>query len=580
MLAALSIRNFVLIDALELRFEPGFCLLTGETGAGKSILIDALSAALGGRVNLEDIRHGEQRAFVEATFNRPGALGWPEGLTNLLDEEGIVPAVEGELTLSRELTARGSRCRLDGHQVTQAQLRRAGRCLADIVSQHEHQRLLDPEYQLELLDRHGRHGPLREAVARTHAGLQGVRMALRQHREEARERARQEDYWRFQLAELEAAGLEAPAEMEHLEAERLRLVHAQRLRQACQDAYQSLYAGENGPSAYDILARCLQPLTSLGEVDAVLGEAGRELAGLQAALRDVAADLRRHLDRLEADPARLAEVEQRVAQLLDVARKYGPGLEQAIARREELSRQLAAVAADDERLTGLEAERLQAEGALAAACEQLTQARRAAAGELERAVERELEHLEMGRARFAVTLCPHQTAPRQRASGQEEVVFEVALNPGEPPRALARTASGGEMARVMLALTSVLAGLDAVGTLVFDEVDTGISGRAAQAVAEKLATLARTHQVLCITHLPAVAAMADQHTHLEKGVDVDRTRVRATVLAGAARVRELAKLSSGDPGPAALRHAEALLAQAMTHKGGPSGGPRRSRRGS
>jgi DNA repair protein RecN (Recombination protein N) len=571
LLVALAIRNYVLIDHLELRFERGFCLLSGETGAGKSILIDALSAALGGRVALDDIRHGERRAIIEATFARTPGTAWPDALEQLLEQEGIVPAVDGELTLSRELTARGARCRLDGHQVTQAQLRKAGIALADVVSQHEHQRLLDTAFQLELLDRYGRLGGLRKATERAHARVAAVRLAVRQHREEARERARQQDYWRFQEAELEAASLTSPDELSQLEAERLRLVHAQSLRQACLEAYQALYAGEHGPSAYDILTRCVQPLNSLSEVDPVLGDAGRELGGLQAALRDVATDLRRHLDRLEADPARLAEVEQRVALLLDLTRKYGPGLEQVIAHRDELARQLDAVAASDERLASLEAERQEAERELLEACEQLTLARREAASELERAVEQELEELEMGRARLRVALCPHEAPPRQRATGQEDVVFEVALNPGEPPRPLARTASGGEMARVMLALTSVLADLDAVGTLVFDEVDTGISGRAAQAVAEKLAALARTHQVLCITHLPAVAAMADQHTHLEKDVTGPRTCVRAAVLEGEARILELAKLASGQPAPAALRHAEEMLVRATTHKAGPSG---------
>ncbi|MEB3330611.1 MAG: DNA repair protein RecN [Candidatus Sericytochromatia bacterium] len=579
MLVALAVRNYVLIDHLELRFDRGFCLLSGETGAGKSILIDALSAALGGRVALDDIRHGERRAFIEATFSRPAGTPWPEALSRLLEEAGIVPAVDDELTLSRELTARGARCRLDGHQVTQAQLRQAGAALADVVSQHEHQRLLDPGYQLDVLDRYGRLGDRRRAVERAHARAAAARLGVKRHREEARERARQEDYWRFQLAELEAAGLAAPGELAWLEAERLRLVHAQGLRQACLDAYQALYAGDHGPSAYDILARCMQPLNSLSEVDDVLGAAGRELGGLQAALRDVATELRRHLDKLEADPARLAEVEQRVALLMDLTRKYGPELEQVIAHRDALARQLEAVAASDAQLAVLELEHQEAERELLAACEQLTLARREAAAQLEQAVGRELEDLEMGRARLTVSLCPHEAPPRHRATGQEDVVFEVALNPGEPPRPLARTASGGEMARVMLALTSVLADLDAVGTLVFDEVDTGISGRAAQAVAEKLAALARTHQVLCITHLPAVAAMADQHTHLEKDVTGARTCVRAAVLEGDARTRELAKLASGQPAPAALRHAEELLARASTHKAGQLTPRRRGRRG-
>ncbi len=567
MLKSLRIRNFVLIEALDLEFGPGVCLLTGETGAGKSIMVDALAAALGGRVALDLVRAGAHKAGVEATFGRPAA-GWPADLEALLDDEGIEPEIAGELTLVREISPRGARCRIEGQQVTQAVLKRVGRSLVDVVSQHEHQRLMDPGFHLDLLDEFGGLGGLRAEVTAAHADWATLRAERRALVEGARARAQQQDFWRFQLEEIQAAELRESAEDEALKAERLRLVHAEQLRFACEAAYQGLYAGDNGPSLYDQLNRTVQSLCGQSSYDAKLGEAGTTLEGVQATIKDVASDLRRHLDMLEADPARLADVEERLDQLALLDRKYGPGLAQVMAHALWLTEQLAEVTNADARLAALDAAATQAEQRLVKACERLSEARHGAASELEAAVVRQLHDLELPNARFVVALRPYETPPLRRATGQELAEFEIAMNPGEPPRPLAKTASGGEMARVMLSLETVLAGLAAIPSLVFDEVDSGISGRAAQAVAEKLAGLGRTFQILCITHLPTVAAMADQHVHLAKHVIEGRTHVVATTLDDLARVRELAQLASGSPAPAALRHAEELLARARTYKAG------------
>ena len=567
MLKTLRIRNFVLIEALDLEFGPGVCLLTGETGAGKSILVDALAAALGGRVALDLVRAGASRASVEATFARPSG-GWPADLAALLDEEGIEPEIADELTLAREISPRGARCRLEGGQVTQTVLRRAGRSLVDVISQHEHQRLMDAGFHLDLLDQFGGLGGLRAEVGAAHTEWAALRAERRSLLEGARARAQQQDFWRFQLEEIQAADLHAADEDEALKAERLRLVHAEDLRFACEAAYQGLYAGDNGPSLYDQLNRIVQSLSGQASYDAKLAEASETLEGTQATLKEVASDLRRHLDLLEADPARLAEVEERLDQLAALDRKYGPGLAQVLAHAAWLAAQLGEVESADARLAALDAAAAAAERRLTAACDRLSEARCGAAAELEAAVVRQLHDLELPNARFVVALRRYETPPLRRAFGQEACEFEIAMNPGEPPRPLAKTASGGEMARVMLSLETVLAGLAAIPSLVFDEVDTGISGRAAQAVAEKLAGLGRAFQILCITHLPTVAAMADQHVHLGKHVTDGRTHVVATHLSEPERIRELAQLASGSPAPAALRHAEELLARARTYKAG------------
>ncbi|MEB3196680.1 MAG: DNA repair protein RecN [Candidatus Sericytochromatia bacterium] len=574
MLRTLSIKNFVLMDDLTLDFSAGMCLLTGETGAGKSVLIEALAAALGGRVTLDMIRRGASRATIEATFVSPSDGAWPVALDESLQAEGLETAVENELTLSREITPRGSRCRIDGQLVTQTVLRQIGALMVDVVSQHEHQRLMVPAFQRELLDRYGRLLPQRQAVREAHARWTGLRTRLKELRQTSQTREQQGDFWRYQLREIEAAAVLDAHEEDALKTERLRLVHATDLRRVTESAYQGLYAGEQEPSAFDQIARYVQSLSEQSGHDPALEEACASLAEIQASLKEVATGLRQHLEGLEADPERLREVEQRLDTLGNLSRKYGPGLSEVLAHAGRLRENLANQESADTRLAELSEAVRASQADLVAACDALTAGRREAASVLEEALGQELRELELPRAKLVVQLTPNEGPAGWRADGAEQIEFLISLNSGESPRPLAKSASGGEMARVMLAMETVLAGLDRVPVLVFDEVDTGISGKAALAVAERLADLSRSHQVLCITHLPTVAAMADHHIHLEKRDDDVQTRVEATPLDEAGRIRELAALSSGSPHPAALQHAEALIAQAKRHKD--SAGPRRA----
>lgn len=563
MLKELRIKNFVLIEALTLTFSHGICLLTGETGAGKSVLIDAIEAALGGRVSLDLIRTGAAKATIEATFS---LKQWPSELLALLEAEGIALEIPDELTLSRELSPKGARCRLEGQQVTQGVLRRAGTLLVDVLSQHEHQALMEPPFHLTLLDTYGDLIALREQVGQAHAHWHALATERKALVEGAQARQQQRDFWAYQLQEIEAAAIAEPDEEAALRAERLRLANVEQLRLASGSAYEALYAGENGPSLYDQLGRVIGALAGVGHLDAALAQAAEQLESVQYTLRDVGAELRDHSESLDADPARLDEIEERLDLLNKLGRKYGPGLAAVLAHAEQLRRQLQEVEQADGRLAALDAELVGSEAGLAALCERLTAERHAAASKLAEAVEHELRELELPDARFHVALSPHEG--RARATGAEAAEFRIAMNPGEPPRPLARTASGGEMARVMLALKTVLAHLGGVPTLIFDEVDTGISGKAAQAVAEKLAELGRHYQVLCITHLPTVAAMADWHVHLEKHVEEGRTQVLAHALDAEARVRELAMLSSGNASAAALGHAAELIKRAEKIKRG------------
>lgn len=590
MLKELRIRNFVLIEDLELRFEAGICLLTGETGAGKSILIDAVEAAIGHRVSLDVIRQGAPKATVEATFELPG--GFSPGLAAALAEAGLEPDVEGELTLAREISPRGARCRIDGQQVTQQVLRQIGSHLVDVLSQHEHQALMEPSFHLRLLDTAAGLQGLRQALGESHQRWFALASERRRLRENARARAKERDFWAFQLAEIEKAALTDPEEDDKLKAERLALTSVTELRETGLAAYEGLYGGE--PSLYDSLSGVIGRLRAQGGLDPVFAEAAVALTDAAEILKDQASAVRARVDRLEADPERLASIEARLDQLSALARKYGPGLPAVMAYASELERHLGDSAEADARLSELDGEIEGAAAKARALAAELTAGRRKAADELSAAVETQLKELELPSARFEVALLPYEQrasepasvpaaeaaqlkAPQPdggvryvRASGAEAAEFRIAMNPGEPPKPLAKTASGGEMARVMLALKSVLAGSSEIPTLIFDEVDTGISGKAAQAVAEKLGALGSRVQVLCITHLPTVAAMADQHLHLEKRVAEGRTRVFATVLDEAGRVLELAHLASGGATPEARSHAEALLKRARELKARPA----------
>jgi DNA repair protein RecN (Recombination protein N) len=582
MLTTLRISGFAIVDAIEVRFGPGLNVLTGETGAGKSILVNALHLVLGGRMTGDVLRDGAEEAVVEALFELPV----DHRVLARLEAAGLPPSAGGggegsaEL-LVRRVAARGGRGRafVNGALCTVSMLEEALRGLVDVSGQHEHVSLLDPSTHTEILDAFA--GLLRQPSDARVAGGAGSSLlryraahaalaALVREREslaaDEGERARRADYLAFQLRELDAADPRA-GELEALEGERRVLASAEKLRDAARAA-EALAYGEEG-SASERVAQAARALAEAGLLD-------RRLEGPLALLRSAAVELEeagrelgRYADAVGGDPERLVVVEDRLELLRALARKHGGSLDAAIARRATMREELARLSGGGERLRDLGPEiDARATAALAAAAE-LTKARAEAARAFADAVRAELQGLAMGRCRLEVAMLAPEAGvdvggKRLGPTGAERAELLLAPNPGEPLRPLARIASGGELSRVLLAVKRTLARNDPVATYVFDEVDAGIGGAVAEAMGRVLADVARGRQVICVTHLPQVAAFAERHHRVEKRVSAGRTATSVALLDGDdARRREIARMIAGATvTDSAIEHAGALIAAA------------------
>jgi DNA repair protein RecN (Recombination protein N) len=549
MLHALHIENLAIIDRLEVAFEAGFNALTGETGAGKSILIDALNLALGERADISLIRAGADKLRVNAVFEVPND---PE-LHALLGELGVEPE-DGLLYLSREVHTSGrSIARINGQPVPVSALKALGERLIDMHGQHEHQSLLKPSSHLEFLDRW-----LGEPALKLRQQVREAVSALRQTERElqeivAREREREQmlDLYRFQVDEIRAANLQV-GEDEQLETEARRLVNAEKLVALAGNAYDALM-GEHG--AYDQAASASRNLTEIARIDPSVSPWGEMLESALVQLEEVAHNLRAYAESIEYDPARLEAVIERQELIKRLKRKYGDTIEAVLQYADEAAAKLHALETQTERRAELEAELARLQESAHALCEQLSALRRDGAQRFANAVQTVLRTLAMERAQFTVEVRPKP----MDATGADSVEFLFSANPGEPPRPLSKIASGGEMSRVMLALKTVLADAAPVPTLVFDEIDAGIGGRTAHAVGEQIAQLAQHCQILCITHLPQIACRANHHLLIEKHTDGAMTRVAVQPLTGEARVQEIARMLAGTPTETALQHARELL---------------------
>ncbi|WP_374713512.1 DNA repair protein RecN [Symbiobacterium terraclitae] len=564
MLIEIAIEQFALIDHVRLQFTGGLNVLTGETGAGKSIILDAVQAVLGGRTSADVVRAGEERAVVEAVFDLVDAPESAEALRRI----GVEVDEDGLLVIRREIARNGrGAIRLNGRTVTAGMLREAAQGLMDLHGQHEHQSLLQAEKHLDLLDQYGGSllttegkplelldryagldlSDLRARLAGVVQRLHGVQAELKGLLGDERDRARREDLLRFQVEELRAARLR-PGEEEELEAEHRLLANAERLKRVAAQSYAALYEGDGGrESAVDLLGRVRSELEDAMRLDPGLAEAVEMVSAALVHAQEASHLLADYQERVELDPRRLAEVEARLDQLATLKRKYGDSVEEMLAylaevdkelERLEHSQELIAELTEQEAALGREAE------SLAAA---LSAARREAAGRLGERVAQELADLGMPNARFVVAVeSPAEPSYRSvTARGWDRVEFLFSPNPGEPVKPLAKIVSGGEMSRIMLALKAILARVDNIPSLVFDEVDTGISGRAAQAVGEKLALIAGDRQVLCVTHLPQVAALADRHFRIEKATEGGRTTTRCQPLDDDGRAEEIARMIGG-----------------------------------
>lgn len=547
MLKELRILNFAIIDELHLHFSQGLHVFTGETGAGKSIIIEALSLALGGRASAEMIRAGEDTATIEAAFDLTGHAA----LADLARAHGIDLSGD-ELVVKRAISASRSRVYVNGALSTVSVLELLGAKLVEIHGQFEQQTLLHPEHQLDIFDSYAGVVELRRALERNYYYLQGLRKRLAELTAQADERLRRQQLLQFQLHEIDQAELR-PGEEEEIKGERQVLMHTEKLLQITQGSGELLYAGED--TVVERLGRVLAALDEASAIDPVLKPVTEDLRAALYQMEEAGRTLGDYASRVEFDPARLAEIEERLAELSALKRKHGATVEDILAQRESLAKELESLQNQAENIDALHTEISLTERQVCEQAIELSRRRVAVATTLAEAVERELQDLSMSAARFVIRF--HRTpdpagfvtidgAPVQLTPvGIESVEFLFTSNPGEEPRPLAKIASGGEVSRVMLALKSILAAVEQVPTLVFDEVDTGIGGGVAEVVGRKLKALTKTCQVFCITHLPQVASRGDIHFLIEKQVVLGRTVTAVRPLTQRERVDEIARMSGG-----------------------------------
>ena len=561
MLSLLHIENIAVIQAADIRFEPGFNVLTGETGAGKSIVIDAIGAVMGERTSRDLIRTGANGARVSAVFCALPELAW-------FAENGINPDENGELLLERELLADGRNvCRVNGRPLTVAQLKLLGRQLLNIHGQHDGQQLLDPACHLDYLDSFGQTEGLLAEYAATYHAMADIRRQLDGLRMDEAEKARRVDTLTYQIAELERANLTA-GEDETLTARRDLLRNAGRIMDAVESAFQAL-SGDSDRGAVELLAEAQQALTTGGRVSEELAKMGEKAAELRYAAYDLAEEIRDLRDSFESSAGELDQIEGRLDLIYRLKKKYGSTVDEMLEFLERSRQELEQIQYADDTIARLESQLSKALEQAKAAARKLSDARKAAAVTLQARIEDELSQLDMPKVRFMADFAEKVGETGLDETGMDAVQFLMSANVGEELKPIHKIASGGELARIMLALKNVLAENEQVTTLIFDEVDTGVSGRAAQKVARKMSDVARTKQVLCVTHLPQIAAMADSHFCVEKGEADGRTFTAVQQLNDEQRCGELARLTSGDLlTPAALQGAAEMLAQARAYKQG------------
>jgi len=584
MLLGLRIENLALIDRLELAFGAGLNVLTGETGAGKSIILDAIDAGLGGKVTSRSIRTGAKRALIEATFRlTPNLVQWlSEQEIDLLDESSLV--CSRELSTSQDGILRSSRCRINGVLVNKQQIEQLRSLTVEITAQGQTVQIGQAAIQREYLDNFGGDAILlkRQEVFKAYSACSQALSNLEKRRQSEQMRLQKLDLLEFQLKELTAANLDEADELQSLEQERSRLSHVVELQKQSYQVYQSLYQneGEGQAAVADVLGEAEATLMDMVNFDASLQSILEMVSTALAQVEEAGRQINAYGEALEADPERLETVEQRIRELKQICRKYGPNLAEAIAYKQKIEAELAELKGGGESLEVLEQIYQEKRSSLAQICEVLSKLRRTAAIELEEKLVRELKPLAMEKVKFQVEVTP--VSPM--ASGADKITFMFSANPGEPLHSLTETASGGEMSRFLLAfkacLCSAIDAADSVGTLIFDEIDVGVSGRVAAAIAQKLHQLSQHQQVLCVTHQPLVAAMADCHFRVDKQViptpDTEingllqsdiRTVVRVSTLDNnSTRSEELAQLAGGESATEAIAFAESLLAQAASQR--------------
>jgi len=569
MIKEIRIRNFAIIENLAANFDKGLNVLTGETGAGKSIIIDALNLLLGGRADTDSIRSGETTAFVEAVFEVTDPM-----TLDLISESGI-EIEDGELLVKRQISSTGkNRCLLNDSPVTVSTLAKIGDRLVDLHGQHDHQTLLHPEVHVDILDLYGKCQNIRDEFSQNFSDHQAQIKKLRSMKMAEHELIQKQEFLSFQLNEIDEARL-SEEEEEEIKAERNKLKHAGQIRASLEKS-QSLLTDESG-SIIENLGQVLKELESVLNIDPGLTEPVERSRSAFYELEEVVESLRGYDRSLAFNPNRLEEIEDRLAEISGLKRKYGNDVAEILRRRAQIAEELDQLASNDENMKALEGELKKKEKVLSELAICLAEKRESAAKNLTSSVEKELKELSMGNVQLGVRfdypadpdgfILFRKEKMKATPTGLGTLEFLFSPNPGEELRPLAKIASGGELSRVMLALKSILNDQDTVPVMIFDEVDTGIGGRVAEKVGTKLQKVASTKQVFCITHLPQIAGMASTHFRVEKEVKGKRTHSTIRRLEHEERIEELARMSSGENiTDASLNHARELLRPA-NHRG-------------
>ena len=555
MLSVLHIENIAVIEQADIRFDGGFNVLTGETGAGKSIVIDAISAILGERTYRDVIRTGSSRASVSAVFTPAPEEDW--FTENQIDYDS------NELLVQRDIYLDGKNvCRVNGKPVTVAMLKKLGALLVNIHGQHDSQQLFDEANHLTLLDLFAQNEAQRQSYAGAFEAAQRVRREIDRLSMDEGEKLRLQQTLSDQIAEIERAGLQ-PGEDESLQTRRKTLQNAEKLTLALQSAVGALYGDESSDGAAGLISEAARTLSRVSRYSDELAEASQKVEELSYAAQDAADELRAMLDDLTYSGEELEQIESRLDTIHKLKRKYGATVEDVLAFYEKAKTQLDEIAFSSDRIAQLHEQLKTLDEELGKQAEMLRATRLEAAERLQARIRDELRQLDMPKIQF---VCQFEEVP-PGPTGADLVRFLMSANVGESLKPMSKVASGGELARIMLAMKNVLAEQDAVPTLIFDEVDAGVSGRAAQKVAEKLWSVSRGKQVLCVTHLPQIAAMADTHFIVEKSVKNERTYTSVVQLSRDERCRELARITGGSVlSQTQLLGAEELLANGETLK--------------
>jgi len=563
MLLQLDIQNIALIDKLSLEIAPGLNVLTGETGAGKSILIDSINVILGDRVTRDLIRSGKEKAIIEAVFNYRNTY-----LDDILEQLGI-EAEEGNIIISREISMSGKNtCRINGRLVNVSVLKQVGELLLDIHGQHDNQSLLKTETHIELLDAFG--GDAVEKCKADYLGLfaqyKAVKAKLQGLVGDKGEIARRTDMLKFQIDEIKNARLKK-GEDEHLSKQRQVLANSEKIMSSITNSYELLNGDSNGKAILYNSNKALQELSNVLKYDDDLMPVSEKLESVIYQLEDICEDLRAKREEAEFNPDELFTIDERLDIIARLKRKYGTTIEEILQFFEKSKNEYDELLQSESLIEDLNKQLTAIVKKLSDSAKKLHLERVKAAKLLEKSITAELESLEMKNSRFEVKLLYDEEEQHFTRNGLNSAEFLISSNIGEPLKPLSKIASGGEMSRIMLAIKTILADVDSIPTLIFDEIDTGISGKAAQKVGEKLSYLSKSHQVLCVTHLSQLACMADNHLFIEKNSNGENTFTTVSNLDDKGRIKEIARIIGGsDITPLAVKHAEELINSAEKFK--------------